>query len=81
MLTRIAAISIATAFVLSAAPKPARAQAAAAAPITVQDCHPDNHWLTFDMTFTNVAPQTVTKVRFALVDMSGPLTMIDDVGN
>lgn len=81
MLTRIAAIIVAMAFVLSASPKSARAQAAAAAPITVQDCHPDNHFLTFDMTFTNVAPQPVTKVRFALVDASGALTMVDDAGN
>lgn len=75
----------AAAFALCAAPANALADAAAGAaaavPITVQDCHPDQHFLTYDMTFTNVSPKTVTKVRFALVDASGPLTMIDDAGN
>lgn len=81
MLTRIAAFMIAAVFVLLAAPPPIHAdEAAAVEPITVQDCHPDTHFLTFDMTFTNNAPKTVTKVRFALDNLGGPLTMIDDAG-
>ena len=73
----------AAAFAFCAAPAAVRADGAALAtvPITVSDCHPDNHFLTFDMTFTNVAPKTVTKVRFALTNLGGPFTMIDDVGN
>ncbi|HLI96814.1 MAG TPA: hypothetical protein VKT72_12105 [Candidatus Baltobacteraceae bacterium] len=81
MLTRIAALITAATLLLSAAPKAVLADTASSAPITVQDCHADGYRLTYDITFTNVASKAVSKVRFALVNASGALAMIDDAGS
>lgn len=80
MATRFAVLTIALVFFCGTGVH-AASNPSPGAPVTVQGCAVDGKWGTLDVHFTNVGPQMVKRVHFALMSESGALGMVNDVGS